>query len=798
MILLRALGAMDVNDGRRDLGPAVAQPKRFALLAYLALAQPRGFQRRDRLVALFWPELDQEHARAALRKAVHGLRATLGEQAIVGRGAEDLALGPAEWWCDVVAFEEAADAGRHAAALALYRGDLLDGLFISGAPEFERWVERERARLRARAAAAAWALADAAESAGVTGDALQLGRRAVALSPDDESAVRRLIALLDRVGDRAGALHAYADLSRQLAADFAAEPAAETQALIEAVRQRVARISGPEVAAPVYPVPRPAPRRVARLVTVAGLALVAIGAGTLQRWRALPVGTTSRPAYDRYQEGAAAYAHGDFVAAQRAFELALVQDTGFALAAYYAALSAGVQNDNAGYTHHYARALRLAEHARRNERLLIRATWADRQGEPDALALAESLAASFPNEPAGHDLLGRALLASGDFLGAIPHLAIAAAADSLSLRPGAPGPCQACGALDGAWFAYFMADSLGAAERVARDWVRRQPASADAWHHLAMALEDQNRLDEALAANRTAGSLRTADISDAVFPGILAIRGGRFAEADRLLRRLTADSSPGIRQEAHWNLVTSLRNQGRLGEALVEAHRFRAGAGPVPGNLGAGVLEAQVLFEMGRPREAAALFDSIAAQPPHPYSPARAARDRAWYLTHTASALAAAGDTARLAALADSIESTGARSNFGRDHLLHHHVRGLLLQARGRLAEAAGEFRLANYSWTGGFTRNSFELAAVLLRMGRPAEALEPLQGALHGPQEASALYCTLADVHWEIARAFDAARRPDSAAAHYRWVVAAWAHADPVVRARRHEAQRRLAALGG
>jgi len=33
-------------------------------------------------------------------------------------------------------------------ALDLYRGDLLEGFFIRGAPEFEQWLEDERARLK--------------------------------------------------------------------------------------------------------------------------------------------------------------------------------------------------------------------------------------------------------------------------------------------------------------------------------------------------------------------------------------------------------------------------------------------------------------------------------------------------------------------------------------------------------------------------------------------------------------------------------------------------------------------------
>src|SRR5439155_727113 len=51
--------------GGHELKSVLAQPKRVALLAYLAAATPKRLHRRDSLVALFWPELDQEHARAA-------------------------------------------------------------------------------------------------------------------------------------------------------------------------------------------------------------------------------------------------------------------------------------------------------------------------------------------------------------------------------------------------------------------------------------------------------------------------------------------------------------------------------------------------------------------------------------------------------------------------------------------------------------------------------------------------------------------------------------------------------------
>ena len=54
-------------------------------------------------------------------------------------------------------------------------------------------------------------------------------------------------------------------------------------------------------------------------------------------------------------------------------------------------------------------------------------------------------------------------------------------------------------------------------------------------------------------------------------------------------------------------------------------------------------------------------------------------------------------DTAELRALADSIEQVSARSYYGRDWRLHHHVRGLLAQRAGRHEEAVREFAQARW-----------------------------------------------------------------------------------------------------
>jgi len=212
------------------------QPKRMALLAYLALSSARGAVRRDALLALFWPELGDEEARRALRQGLYLLRRVLGQDVFLTEG-DEIRVREGALGCDAVDFERMLDDGRPEQALALYRGDFLNGFHVDDvAPEYEEWAERTRSRLRRRAASAAWESADAAEAGGHSDRALELARRGCELEPDQERGWRRLMALHERVGDRAGAMRAYDELVARLERQFDARPAPETSALAEAIR----------------------------------------------------------------------------------------------------------------------------------------------------------------------------------------------------------------------------------------------------------------------------------------------------------------------------------------------------------------------------------------------------------------------------------------------------------------------------------------------------------------------------------------------------------------------------------
>ena len=238
MIRLRTLGSIGLSaDSGADLAPVLRQPKRFALFLYLALARPRGFQRRESLMALFWPELDAERARASLRQALYTLRRQLPDGVLENRGDAELSLAAGRLESDVALFEAHIAAGEPEAALRLYGGPLLPGFHVPDAsPELEYWIDGERARLHAMAVGAAADACEAAESRGDLAEAVRWAARAVELAPLDEEAARREIELLHRAGDRAGALLTFEQSSARLEAELGLTPDPATLALVERVR----------------------------------------------------------------------------------------------------------------------------------------------------------------------------------------------------------------------------------------------------------------------------------------------------------------------------------------------------------------------------------------------------------------------------------------------------------------------------------------------------------------------------------------------------------------------------------
>lgn len=298
MTHLRVLGAISLTDAAGvELRSITAQPKRIALLAYLAITTRTAPARRDLILATLWPESDTERGRHALRQALYQLRRSLGEGAIVGNGEDELRVDSTVLECDAVELEAALDAGDPERALQAYRGDLLAGLHVAGASELEQWIAVERVRLQRRALDAALQLADAARSARRHVIAASWMRLAHELAPFDESLFRRYVDDLQQAGDRATALVAFDAFAARLRHDLEAEPSAETLAHIARLRgtgnalpkNPILAVDGPRSVEVASAQPAPTKRRAgparARLLAPAlvFVSLLAIGAAVVSR-----------------------------------------------------------------------------------------------------------------------------------------------------------------------------------------------------------------------------------------------------------------------------------------------------------------------------------------------------------------------------------------------------------------------------------------------------------------------------------------------------------------------------------
>jgi tetratricopeptide (TPR) repeat protein len=335
---------------------------------------------------------------------------------------------------------------------------------------------------------------------------------------------------------------------------------------------------------------------------------------------------------------------------------------------------------------------------------------------------------------------------------------------------------------------YELADSLGAAEREARRWTRLAPESARAWSNLWDVLERQGRFTEAEQVAARAAQIDRDPVAATERTALHAIRLGNFDVADRVLRGAIQGGGVAAQNGAYWNLIISLRYQGRANEAIEAARRFRELVGraqPATVEPTRSRPVAQAFADAGRYREAAALFDSAAnwKSPDEPES--SQARERAWSLAHAARSLAAAGDTATLAARANTIAAVAAMSGSGRDRGLASYVRGLLLVARNDLPNAVDSMRKSIYSLPAGYTRENYDLAQALLRLDRPQEAIAVLQPIMRSKLDASNYYVTQTEVRELLANAWTMAGRADSASLHYEWVARAWERGDPPYAAR-------------
>ena len=252
MLLIRTLGELGVYDGDRSLSGAAQQPRRLAILALLARAGSRGVS-RDHVLAMLWPDADEERGRRTLNQALYALRRDLGSEDAIG-GTRDLRMEPALVDSDVRLFGEARAAGRLEAAAELWGGPFLHGFNLPGVPEFERWVEQERAALTHDYAEVLETLASRATERRDHPGAVSWWRRLAALDPLNVRTVEQLMRAQVAGGDEAAALRQAEIFAAFYEAELGVAPDPRVGALAEQVRRGAFR-----VAAAIHPPPAPVP-----------------------------------------------------------------------------------------------------------------------------------------------------------------------------------------------------------------------------------------------------------------------------------------------------------------------------------------------------------------------------------------------------------------------------------------------------------------------------------------------------------------------------------------------------------
>ena len=248
------LGRLEV----RKAGQPAALPaskKSRALLAYLvATARPHL---RDRLCELLWEAPDDP--RASLRWSLAKLRPLIddGETVRLVGNRDEISFDPQGASVDLLDLRAELGAGPESAAIdslrraaALFRGEFLEGLDLTGCYRYHEWWVAERERTRAFRLAILGHLI--ARLSDVPTEALDYARQRLSLDPLSESAHLGVIQLLGAMGHTREAIAQYDRCKRLLAAELGAQPSAEL------TMARVALTSAP-LAARADVAPRPLP-----------------------------------------------------------------------------------------------------------------------------------------------------------------------------------------------------------------------------------------------------------------------------------------------------------------------------------------------------------------------------------------------------------------------------------------------------------------------------------------------------------------------------------------------------------
>jgi DNA-binding SARP family transcriptional activator/tetratricopeptide (TPR) repeat protein len=228
-LAVRLFGHADLAVGGRPF--ALATPRKsLEVIAYLLLHRAAPVS-RDYLAFTLFPDDEEGTALSKLRRTLSDLLRVLPQPAssYITIDTEKIAWNrDGELWLDVDAFVEAAKGSHLDEAIDLYRGDLLPEIY-------DEWLDAIRERHRNTYLRCLSERVSLARREADLGLAIETARKILAVDPWREDVVRRIVAMRYESGDRAGALSEYLAFAERLRTEMAADPMAETLAVVEVI-----------------------------------------------------------------------------------------------------------------------------------------------------------------------------------------------------------------------------------------------------------------------------------------------------------------------------------------------------------------------------------------------------------------------------------------------------------------------------------------------------------------------------------------------------------------------------------
>lgn len=247
MFNVRLFGRLSMHSGSREVDQ-LPSGKPVELFCYLLLRRERPHS-REVLASLLWGDCTTSQSKKYLRQALWHMKEIVGCRShaapvlLIDRDSVRF-NAKSDVWLDVAAFEDAclrlqdvphsrmtgAQAEVLKAAVALYRGDLLEGWY-------QDWCLFERERLQNLYLLILGKLMTYCEDHRQYQAGLEFGERILRIDRAHERTYQQMMRLQHLAGDRAGALRLYQRCAAVLQEELSVTPSRHTIQILEGIRE---------------------------------------------------------------------------------------------------------------------------------------------------------------------------------------------------------------------------------------------------------------------------------------------------------------------------------------------------------------------------------------------------------------------------------------------------------------------------------------------------------------------------------------------------------------------------------